>query len=201
MDQAAGVNTMTIRTLKLIVSLIASLEFANAYAVEPGQTAPPCSLTTIGSGHAVDPTQLRGYVVYVDFWASWCPPCARAFPFMNALAREFGDRGLRVVGVNVDEDPRDAERFLGTHPAVFTVARDSSGKCPREFGVEAMPSSFLIDQDGVVRHVQLGFRPQDARDIHGRIEQLLQPSSAPGPAQPSAEVASLPPMAMDEQGE
>lgn len=191
---------MTIRTLKLVASLMASLESAHAYAVEPGQSAPPCSLAAFGTNHAVDPAQLRGQVVYVDFWASWCPPCARAFPFMNALAREFGDRGLRIVGVNVDEDPRDAERFLGTHPAVFTVARDASGQCPRVFGVEAMPSSFLIDQDGVVRHVQIGFRPQDARDIHGRIEQLLQ-SSAPDPAQTSAVDAALPSIAMEEQGE
>ena len=192
---------MKIRALNVIVSLIASLESANAYGVEPGQTVPPCSLATLGSNNAVDPAQLRGQVVYVDFWASWCPPCARAFPFMNALAREFGDRGLRVVGVNVDEDPRDAERFLGTHPAIFTVARDTSGQCPRAFGVEAMPSSFLIDQDGVIRHVQFGFRPQDARDIHGRIEQLLQPST-PGQPQPSAADAALPlpPVAMDEHG-
>lgn len=200
MDQAAELNMMTIRTLKLIGSLIASLGFANACAVELGQTAPSCSLATIGSSNAVDPAQLRGHVVYVDFWASWCPPCARAFPFMNALVKEFGDRGLRVVGINVDEDPRDAERFLGTHPAVFTVARDSSGKCPREFGVEAMPSSFLIDQDGVVRHIQLGFRPQDARDIHGHIEKLLLPSASSS-APSSTTVAAMPPSPKDAQGE
>lgn len=118
--------------------------------------------------------QLHGRVVYLDFWASWCGPCAQAFPFLNALQMEFGERGLVVVGVNVDETPADALRFLQQIPAAFAVGADPAGTCPRAFGVEAMPSSYLIDRSGVIRYVHFGFRAGDAPDLRRRVDQLLR---------------------------
>jgi len=121
--------------------------------------------------------QLRGKVLYVDFWASWCGPCAKAFPFLNAMNEKYRDRGLHILAINVDEKAEDAKDFLSRHPASFTLAADSSGRCPADFGVQAMPSSFLIDRNGIVRYVHLGFRTGDAEKIRGEIEQVLSAST------------------------
>jgi thiol-disulfide isomerase/thioredoxin len=150
----------------------------DAAAVSPGQPAPTCALAALGPGPAVDLQHARGKVLYVDFWASWCTPCRKAFPFLNTLDADFRARGLQVVGVNVDEDPANARIFLERNPARFAVAADRGGACPRAFGVEGMPSSYLVDRSGVVRYVHLGFRPDDADALRHKVEQLLAEPAA-----------------------
>lgn len=150
----------------------------------PAKEAPACALAPLGDAPRVVLEPGRGdKVLYVDFWASWCAPCARAFPFLNALDREFRDRGLEVVGVNVDEHAGDALAFLRRHRAGFAVGRDVGGACPRAFGVVGMPSSFLIDRRGVVRAVHVGFRDGDAAARRAEVERLLlEPAAAPAGA-------------------
>ena len=97
---------------------------------------------------------------------------------MDALDRELRDRGLQVLGINVDEDPEDAKRFLEKYPAEFTVAFDPNGQCPQDFGVQAMPSSYLVDRKGNIRHVHLGFRRGESEELRSLVEQLLAESSA-----------------------
>lgn len=166
-------------------SLLATLLFVAATSARGagvGSPAPACGLASLGTRPATETQQFRGRVVYLDFWASWCGPCAQAFPFMNALQKEFGERGLAVVGVNVDETPSDALRFLQKIPATFTIGADASGACPRAFGVDAMPSSYLIDRSGVIRYVHSGFRAGDAAELRRRVDQLLrEASTAPSP--------------------
>ena len=87
--------------------------------------------------------ELRGKVVLVDFWASWCVPCRRSFPWMNALLQQNAARGLAVVAVNVDQDRALAETFLRDVPARFRVEYDQAGVLARQFGVRAMPTSML----------------------------------------------------------
>jgi thiol-disulfide isomerase/thioredoxin len=144
-----------------------------------GKPAPECVLAPLGDAPHFDPAAARtGKVLYVDFWASWCAPCVRAFPFLNGLEREFRDRGLQVVGINVDERAGDAVEFLRRYRASFAVARDSGGACPRAFGVVGMPSSYLIDRRGVIREVHVGFRDSDAAARRAQVERLL---AEPGP--------------------
>jgi cytochrome c biogenesis protein CcmG, thiol:disulfide interchange protein DsbE len=105
----------------------------------------------------------RGKVVVVDFWASWCVPCRRSFPWMNAMHARYGDRGLVVIGVNVDRERAAAEQFLAEVPADFRIHYDTDGRLAEEFGVEAMPSSYVIGRDGeiVTRHLGFKVRSQD----------------------------------------
>lgn len=142
-------------------------------AAETGGAAPGCALTAIGDASPVDPQQFLGKVVYVDFWASWCGPCAKSFPFLNQLHGELKDKGLQVIGVNLDENPEDAKAFLANYPVNFMVAADSGEQCARKFDVKAMPSSYIIDRKGIVRHVHLGFRSGEAKALRELVEELL----------------------------
>ncbi|WP_394753536.1 TlpA family protein disulfide reductase [Crenothrix sp.] len=152
------------------------LALAASFAIsaeEINKPTPACLLTPIEGGQAYDLQQLKGKVVYIDFWASWCASCAKSFPYLNTLNDTFKDKGLQVVGINVDENSQDAKTFLLSHPAQFTVAADASKQCATGFGVEAMPSTFLIDKKGVIRYVHLGFRPGETADLQQKVEQLL----------------------------
>jgi thiol-disulfide isomerase/thioredoxin len=115
-----------------------------------------------------------GKVVLVDFWASWCGPCKQSFPVLDALTAEYGARGLVVLGVSVDEEAAAMERFLERHPVEFATVRDVEHKLVAACAVEAMPTSFLIDGQGVVRFVHRGFRgAESAKELREHIEQLL----------------------------
>ena len=107
--------------------------------------------------------EYRGKVVLVDFWASWCVPCRRSFPWMNDMHAKYGDQGLVIVAVNVDRDSAAAARFLAEVPAAFRIHYDNEGAVAEAFGVEAMPSSYVIGRDGgtVARHLGFKVKKQD----------------------------------------
>jgi len=163
------------KTIAAVTLLVAGW---TANAGETGQALPACDLTALGSSQSFDMEQFRGKVIYVDFWASWCSSCAKSFPFMNALDKEFRDSGLQIVGINLDEDIGSAKAFLAKRPASFALAADASGQCPRNFGVTAMPSSYLVDRDGTIRHVLIGFRSGEAEIIRKLVQELLAEQSA-----------------------
>jgi len=138
-----------------------------------GEATPSCTLTSMDGKPITDLQELHGEVIYVDFWASWCPPCVRSFPFMNQLEHEFKDQGLHIIGVNLDEKVTDAETFLDKYPVDFDIALDPNKQCVSDFGVMAMPTSYLIDRKGVIRHVHQGFRAGEAEKLRLAIEYLL----------------------------
>jgi thiol-disulfide isomerase/thioredoxin len=145
---------------------------APARALAPGEAAPALGLPT-ADGATVSLETLRGKLVYVDFWASWCGPCKRSFPWMAEMQRRYGERGFAVVAVNVDKKRADAERFLGVTPAAFTVVFDESGRTPAAWAVKSMPSSYLVDPSGRVLLVETGFRDERKDDIEARIREAL----------------------------
>ena len=157
----------------LLVTLLVLHGPSHAADIQPGATAPNCKLTALDGAGGRDLDQYKGKVVYVDFWASWCGPCAQSFPFMNKMHGDLQAKGLEIVGVNLDEEPAEAKAFLEKTPAKFAVMADASGACPQDFGVKAMPSSYLIDRKGVVRHVHLGFKPSEASQLREQVNSLL----------------------------
>lgn len=164
---------------------------------EVGLRAPGCELASLSPDGGFEQLRLRsfaGRTVLVDFWASWCPTCEHVFPFLNALVRDYRDRGFDVIGVNLDADPRDALDFLAQHPVEFEIAHDPTGRCPRAFGLVGMPSAYLIDVEGRVRAVTRGFRAGEAERLRSRIETLLvkAPAGSPDPALARATSPSQP---------
>ena len=143
------------------------------FGVEKGGAMPACLVSPIGETKTEDLQRYKGQVLYVDFWASWCGPCAKSFPFLNEMHQQFKDQGLQIVGVNLDENVDDAKAFLAKYPASFTVVADVSKQCAKDFDVKAMPSSYIIDRKGIVHHVHLGFRPGEAEELRLLVEKLL----------------------------
>jgi thiol-disulfide isomerase/thioredoxin len=153
--------------------LVALLVAAPTHATRTGEPAPAFVLAT-AAGDTVDLARLRGRVVYVDFWASWCTPCKRSFPRMNELDARHRDSGLTIIAINVDKRRDDALRFLRDVPARFTVVFDAEGTTPAAFDVKGMPSSYLIDREGRIAAVEEGFHDERAPVIEQRIRMLLE---------------------------
>ena len=115
----------------------------------------------------------RDQVVLLDFWASWCVPCRRSFPWMNQMQQKYGEQGLVIIGVNMDANAADADAFLREYPAQFTIISDSSGTLARQFEVEAMPSSYVIGRDGAVVATHMGFQVKKSDEYEEQIRQVL----------------------------
>ncbi len=118
-------------------------------------------------------TMFAGKAVVVDFWASWCPPCRKALPFLDTLYAEHAAQGLTVIAVNVDEERADADAFLARRSLALPLVFDGRGECPQAFDVQAMPSTYLVDRRGVVRGVRHGFREAEREEIRRQIAALL----------------------------
>ena len=144
-----------------------------AGAVKPGERAPAFEGAALADGAPIPREALRGKVVYLDFWASWCGPCRLSLPWMDRLGREFGERGLAVLAVNVDERRDDALAFLRRFPASVTVAADPRGAIATLYDVQDMPTSYVIDRRGVVRAVHRGFNPQVEKSVRDALPALL----------------------------
>ena len=147
--------------LQVLLSIAIAVFSATAIA----RAAPPPALAPV-----------EGRVVWVDFWASWCVPCRRSFPWLNSMHRKYGSEGLQIIAVNLDKDRALADRFLAEVPAEFALRFDPAGALAKQYGVQAMPSSFLIDSDGNVLASHAGFRTADTADYERAIRDALSKS-------------------------
>ena len=169
---AACNNAIVMKHLVLLILSAAMLAPPAAWSITLGEAAPSFALP-YSAGANVELDKLRGSVVYVDFWASWCGPCKRSFPWMNEMARKYGPKGLKIIAINVDKKREDAEKFLIFAPAEFTVVYDPAGKVPASWQVKAMPSSYLVDASGKVVLVETGFKDERKGEVEERIRASL----------------------------
>jgi thiol-disulfide isomerase/thioredoxin len=146
-----------------------------AAALDVGAPLPSLSLPRLeAQAQPLALASLRGSVVYVDFWASWCVPCRLSMPALDALYVRNRSRGFAVVGVNKDVSAADAERFLKRVAVTFPLVRDADDAAARGFNVKAMPSGYLVDRKGVVRNVHRGFTEETAAALEREVEALLK---------------------------
>ncbi|MDB6069499.1 MAG: peroxiredoxin [Verrucomicrobiales bacterium] len=159
------------RTLlqSLALFLTTGLSRAGAAGFSQGTRLP--DLSTFGLEGALP--ALKGKVVYLDFWASWCAPCKASFPVLNGWQKEFAGKNFTVLAVSVDEKAEDMAKFLKKNAVDFPLVRDATQKLVAAANASTMPTSFLIDRKGVVRLVHSGFRAGDADALHRTITQLV----------------------------
>lgn len=117
--------------------------------------------------------QYQGKVVYLDFWASWCKPCQKSFPWMNRLQDKYPDEKFSVVTINLDTKTGDMDAFLKHIPANFAVYHDPTGSLAEKFNLPGMPTSYIIDENGTVVKKHVGFSKSRAPQIEQEIEALL----------------------------
>jgi len=144
-----------------------------ASAADAGQLAPEFKAPALDGGKAISLAAYRGKVVYLDFWASWCPPCLTSLPLLEKLRKEFPSDQFQILAVNVDQDVEKARKFLERTQVGYPSATDPNGRIPESYGIETMPTSFLIDRSGVIRYVHHGFRKGDVAPLRERIKQLV----------------------------
>ncbi len=155
-----------------VICLATALVFTNLAAAAAVSEAPPIKLPTLQG--EVDLQKLHGKVVYLDFWASWCIPCRKSFPWMNEMHATYKDQGLEIVAVNLDKDKKLADAFLQKVEAHFTIAFDQKGDSAKAYKLRGMPSSYLIGRDGKLYASHIGFREKDKPIMEQAIQQLLK---------------------------
>ena len=138
-----------------------------------GAAAPAFELEAPGGKRKVSLSEHTGKVVVVDFWATWCQPCKESFPAYQRLSQKFGSK-LTVIGVSVDEDPAGIPKFAKETGAKFPLAWDDGQITSKSYQPPTMPTSFVVDQTGIVRFVHSGFRSGDERALESEIESLLK---------------------------
>ena len=126
-----------------------------------------------GPADALDLAEYRGKVVIVDFWASWCVPCRQSFPWLNDMYDEYTDDGLVILGVNTNDDDAEAQQFLEEFPAKFEIFYDPEGRLAQDFGVVAMPSSYVFSRDGELDTRHLGFLRSRRDEYEAVIQRLI----------------------------
>ena len=116
---------------------------------------------------------LKGQVVLINFWASWCGPCRQEFPLLDNIYKKYKKLGFTVVGLNVEPDQNLAEGFLKENPVSFPILYDPKDEVSKHYGVVGMPSVALVDRKGVVRWLHKSYVPGDENEYMNQVRSLL----------------------------
>ena len=126
------------------------------------------------SGKNIKLSELRGQVVMINFWASWCGPCRQEMPILEKLYKKYKSLGFVILGVNVDEDRKQAESLLKQIPVSFPILFDTDNKISAKYNVTAMPSSYFVDRDGKLRSEHKGYLPEYEQLYKNEIKKLIR---------------------------
>ena len=125
------------------------------------------------SGKPVSVSSFRGQVLLLDVWASWCGPCKQELPMLDDIAARLRHQGVEILAVSVDQDRENVVKFLGARGRwALTIAHDAKGEIAERLQPEKMPTSYIIDRQGIIRYVNYGFVPGDAPTIEHRLADL-----------------------------
>jgi thiol-disulfide isomerase/thioredoxin len=163
-------NTFKQKILALIVLLFLT---HSAYADNIKGPAPDFTLKS-RSGENVKLSELRGEVVMINFWASWCAPCRQEMPLLETLYKKYSDLGFTLLAVNVEEDSSKADSLLRDIPVTFPVLYDNTNKVTKLYKVVAMPSTIIIDRDGNMRYLHRGYLPGYEEEYKKQVSELIR---------------------------
>ena len=146
---------------------------ALAADIAPGADAPGFQLNS-SLGKPVSLSDLKGQVVLINFWASWCGPCRQEMPILNQLFQSYQAAGFTLIGVNVEPNAADAQKFLKATPVSFPILFDPTSAVSMLYQVSGMPSTVIVDRNGKIRYVHHGYKPGDEGEYLNQIRALTQ---------------------------
>ena len=155
------------------VSMFLSLFVVSAHAGNIQGPAPDFTLKS-RSGENIKLSELRGEVVMLNFWASWCAPCRQEMPLLEALYKKYSDLGFTILAVNVEEDSSKADILLKDIPVTFPVLFDNTNQVTKLYKVVAMPSTVIIDRDGNMRYLHRGYLPGYEEEYKKQVSELIR---------------------------
>ena len=135
--------------------------------------APDFSLQSL-DGSTVRLSDLKGQVVLINFWATWCAPCREEMPLLDAIYQKYNRLGVELLGINVEDDASGAQEYLNETPVTFPILFDPDGRVSKQYQVKAMPSTILVDRQGNVRHIHYGYKPGYENDYQDQIRALVR---------------------------
>jgi len=156
----------------LFGALVTTAQRARA-AVAPSMPAPDFTLRSAEGGN-LRLAEQRGRVVMVNFWATWCGPCKVEMPHLNRLYEKYKSAGFVLLGINIDEDPRQAMALATRLGLKFPVLFDTDKAVSRRYALDSMPGTVLIDRDGKVRHVHRGYREGVEDTYEAQVRALVK---------------------------
>ncbi len=167
-------NKLSKLSLKVSLSLmISSQAFAK---VKVGQVFPDFNLPKLSDpGSSVKLSSLKGKVVIIDFWASWCEPCKVELPILNKMYKKFQGKGLEIIGVNEDKEVKEANSFLKEFPLQLTLLADGQkAEVLKKLEVAGLPVTYVLDKKGKVFKIHKGFKDGDVEKFEKEIIALLK---------------------------
>jgi len=166
-------RTIRTGTLLLLATLLLGVGCSSEKEAGDPKAAPDFTLSSI-DGNRLTLSGLKGKVVLLDFWATWCPPCRAAIPHLVELQNKYRADGLDVVGMNMDQDPEDLVSFLQSNTVNYPILKVTDEVRLAYGGISSIPVTFLVDRQGRVRHRYMGFDRRIAEDMERAIQALLQ---------------------------
>ncbi len=164
--------TLSHSVRRLLTGVLLAM-LAGVCAAAPAATAPDFTLRT-ADGKNLRLAEQRGRVVLVNFWATWCAPCRQEMPLLNQLYQKYQGSGFTLLGVNVDEDSRNAINLATKLGVSFPVLLDADKAVSKRYDLSSMPSTLLIDRDGKVRYVHRGYQAGFEALYEQQIRELLK---------------------------
>lgn len=161
------------RIVATFALILTALTGSEVFALHEGDIAPTFVLP-LADGSNFSSESVKGKVVYLDFWASWCPPCRDALDFLKELKSTHEGKGVEIVAVNLDNSRADADEVIGEIQPQFRVLFDPKGSVAKQFELPKMPTSFVIGKDGRIRKIHGGYKCADKPEILAVIQSALE---------------------------
>src|ERR1700684_4543392 len=156
-----------------VMAAIVVASTAFAASSDASGPAPAFTLTAL-SGQQAALSQYKGQVIMVNFWATWCGPCQQEMPLLDQMYKKYKPAGFTLIGVNVDKEAPPVKELLARRPVSFPVLLDPANKVSKDYHVDEMPRSVIIDRKGEIRYIHRGYRPGDENEYQDRIRQLIR---------------------------
>ncbi len=165
-------RSLALAAAAVVIVIFAMPSYRQGEPSIAGRTAPVFAFDVAGKPARL--SDLRGQVVVLNFWATWCPPCVEEMPSLNHLHERLANRGVAILGVSVDEDAATYDQFLRDHQVRFPTYRDPAKKIPSEYGTFMYPETYIIGRDGRIARKIIGPQNWTSADLQQYIVELTK---------------------------